>query len=241
MSNYDILPKSIITVPRQNTKKNIRGKNHKWEGHSTRSSFSPFNIPIGDFAVKYYLKDCTQLYDPWAGWGERHKIAKDNNIPYFGYDISPTAIEFACKNFDVSNNLGNSITDPIPDFDGLITCPPYFNLERYDGEKKDGQISKCRKWEEFLKLYRHTWLRAIGKAKSGTTFVVQVGNWRKKHKFYDLEYETQKIFMDCNMKIFDKIILSHDGNVNVPMQLPQCKRLGYVVKIHQTLLVFKKP
>ena len=43
------------------------------------------------------------------------------------------------------------------------------------------------------------------------------------------------------MKPFDKVILSHKKQAKIKIMLPQVKRLGYTVKVHQILLVFVKP
>ena len=80
--------------------------------------------------MEYFLRDATTLFDPFAGWGERHIAAKNANKVYLGYDISQNAIEFAKSHYKVNNILANSLTEEIPYHDGLITCPPYWNLEK---------------------------------------------------------------------------------------------------------------
>jgi len=40
---------------------------------------------------------------------------------------------------------------------------------------------------------------------------------------------------------FDKVVLSYKKISPIKIQVPQAKRLGYSVKVHQTLLVFQKP
>jgi len=39
---------------------------------------------------------------------------------------------------------------------------------------------------------------------------------------------------------FDKVILSAKKHSKIKIMLPQSKRLGYSVKVHQVLLVYKK-
>ena len=43
------------------------------------------------------------------------------------------------------------------------------------------------------------------------------------------------------MKPFDKVILSTKKQSKIKVMLPQAKRLGYTVKVHQILLIFEKP
>ena len=68
-----------------------------------------------------------------------------------------------------------------------------------------------------------------------------VGDWRKNHKFYDFTYQTEKIMEKCGLKPFDKIILSYKKISPIKIMLPQTKRLGYTVKVHQYLLIYVKP
>ena len=68
-----------------------------------------------------------------------------------------------------------------------------------------------------------------------------VGDWRKKNIFYDFTYQTEKIMEKCGMRVFDKVVLSQKKIYPIKLHMPQAKRLGYTVKVHQTLLVYEKP
>jgi hypothetical protein len=41
-------------------------------------------------------------------------------------------------------------------------------------------------------------------------------------------------------KPFDKVVVSRLTTSKIKIMLPQAKRLGYTVKVHETLSVFKK-
>jgi hypothetical protein len=45
----------------------------------------------------------------------------------------------------------------------------------------------------------------------------------------------------CGMRVFDKVVLSQKKIYPIKLHMPQAKRLGYTVKVHQTLLVYEKP
>ena len=68
-----------------------------------------------------------------------------------------------------------------------------------------------------------------------------VGDWRKNHKYYDLEFVVSKIFKDMGAEIVDKVVVSRKKVSKIKIMLPQAKRLGYSVRVHENLLVFKKP
>ena len=118
----------------------------------------------------------------------------------------------------------------------MLTCPPYWNLEKYE---KDG-IDRDKSWEGFLEKYETILSRAIKNALPEAKYCIMVGDWRKNHKFYDLTFQTEKILQKHGMKPFDKVILSYKKISPIKLMLPQAKRLGYTVKVHQTLLVYKK-
>tara|TARA_B110000444_G_C18824088_1_gene589361 strand:- start:510 stop:1271 length:762 start_codon:yes stop_codon:yes gene_type:complete len=237
--SYKYMPISIFDVAPKG-KKGIRGKRN-WSKEKTvkssRSSYSPFPMDVGEWCAEYFLREKKKIFDPFAGWGERHKVINNAGKSYVGYDISPNAIENAKNKFGVINELKNSMIDDIPSHDGLLTCPPYWNLEKY--ESKEG-LDRIKDWNDFIIDYEKLWKRVTEKAEKGSLYCIMVGDWRKAHKFYDLTYQTEKIMDKCGMVPFDKVVLSYRKITPIKMQLPQCKRLGYSCKVHQYLLVYKK-
>jgi DNA modification methylase len=229
-----IMPVSVIDIGKQ--EKRIIEKDHHAK-KSSRSGFSPFPDEINTLCFEFFLKNCNKIFDPFAGWGERASKAKEYGKDYYGVDISEEAIRVAKESFDVTNHLGDSKTCDIPEFDGVITCPPYFNLEKYASENG---IDRIKKWEDFLESYRFILERIIKEAKEGTTFCIMVGNWRSKGVYYDLQFETDKIFKDNNLTTIDKIVVSRKKVSKIKIMLPQCKRLGYSVNVHEHLLIYRK-
>ena len=238
--SYKYMPISIFDVQKMG-KKGIRGKRN-WSKSKTvpssRSTYSPFPPDVAEWCAMYFLRDKNNIFDPFAGWGERHKAIKDSSKNYIGFDISQKAIEHAKKTYNVDNVLANSMTDEIPIHDGLLTCPPYWNLEKY--ESKEG-LDQDDTWEKFLENYEKLWKRVTKNALSGSTYCIMFGDWRKKNVFYDLSYQTEKVMEKCGMKPFDKVILSYKKISPIKLLLPQCKRLGYSSKVHQYLLIYRKP
>lgn len=232
---YKYMPVSIFDVEKIG-RLGIRGKQDHNKS-SSRSSFSPFSPQIAEWCCDYFLRNANTVFDPFAGWGERHFACKNANKTYIGYDISQQAVDFAKEKYNVSNILADSSIEEIPPHNGLLTCPPYWNLEKYDS--KNG-LDKEKKWEKFIEKYEAIWQRVCKKAEPKSIYCIIIGDWRKNHKYYDFTYQTEKIMEKCGMKPFDKVILSQKKISPIKIQLPQAKRLGYTVKVHQTLLVYKK-
>ncbi len=226
------LPVSVIDVVPQ--KKRVMG-NHS--SYSSRMEYSPFPTEISDLCYQFFLKDCKNIIDPFAGWGERHAKALEWDKRYVGFDISEVAIENALKQYGVDNILADSMEVDIPEFDGLLTCPPYWNLEKYSS---DEGLDKEESWEAFKISLGNIFKRFYDKASESAVFCVVVGDWRKNHIYYDFEFTVCDIFKNLGAVIVDKVIISRKKVSKIKIMLPQAKRLGYTVKVHETLLVFKK-
>ena len=232
--SYKYMPVSVFDVKPVGMK-GIRGKQHH-EKKSSRSTYSPFPGDVAEWCAEYFLKQKNNIFDPFAGWGERHSAIKKAGKNYTGYDISLHAIQHAYEKYGVQNILANSLTEEIPVHDGLLTCPPYWNLEKYS---KEG-IDHIKKWGDFLENYEKIWKRTIEKAEDGALYCIMVGDWRKKHVYYDFTFQTERILTKYGMKPFDKVVLSYKKISPIKLMLPQAKRLGYTVKVHQNLLIYKK-
>lgn len=224
-----VLPTSVIDLVPQRS----RETNH--ENSSSRSEYSPFPEEVARLCYELYLRDAVRVYDPFAGWGERGYYADAYGIEYTGFDVSPVSIKHAFDTYGVVNTLANSLTHPIPKFDGLITCPPYWNLEKFSVAGIDAN----RTWNEFLADLQEIFRRAVKAARNPATFCVLVGEWREKGVYYDLEYQTRRIFAELGVPIFDQVTVSRKFTSKIKIMIPQAVRLGYTVRLHESLLVFK--
>ncbi len=229
---YKHIPVSVFDV--EEAGKNEIRKKQDHNKVSSRATYSPFPEDVAEWCAEYFLRDSQTVFDPFAGWGQRHKAIINKEKQYIGYDISPQAIQYAKENFNVDNILADSRTADIPEHDGLLTCPPYWNLEKYQADGLD----KIKEWNDFLVEYEKVWKRVIEKAKTGSKYCIVLGDWRKKGIYYDFVYQTEKIMDKLGMKPFDKVILSTKKQSKIKVMLPQAKRLGYTVKVHQILLIF---
>jgi len=229
---YKHIPVSVFDV--EEAGKNEIRKKQDHNKVSSRATYSPFPEDVAEWCAEYFLRDSQTVFDPFAGWGQRHKAIINKEKQYIGYDISPQAIQYAKDNFNVDNILADSRTADIPEHDGLLTCPPYWNLEKYQADGLD----KIKEWNDFLVEYEKVWKRVIEKAKTGSKYCIVLGDWRKKGIYYDFVYQTEKIMDKLGMKPFDKVILSTKKQSKIKVMLPQAKRLGYTVKVHQILLIY---
>lgn len=227
------LPVSVIEIAA--SKNGIREESGHNE-ESSRGGFSQFPHEIAETCAQLFLRDCKHVVDPFAGWGERGDAMKRNGLKYSGYDLSEEAITSAKQRYNVDNIKADSRLLDVPEHDGLLTCPPYWNIEQYKGNGLDKALS----WFHFLKEYRYVLSRFADKAERGSTYCVASGDWRDKGIYYDLTFQTEVILKQLGFTPHDKVIISRLGISKVKIMIPQAKRLGYTVKVHETLSVFKK-
>jgi DNA modification methylase len=229
-----VCPTSVIDLYAQS--KSVRRDTGGHNSKSSRAEYSPFPEEIARLCYELYLRDKTAIFDPFAGWGERGFYAKQYGMNYTGFDINPVAIEYARNTFGVINTLADSASDDPPEFDGLITCPPYWNLETYSPMGLDASGT----WPNFLSEYWHVFGRVYDFAKPGAVFCIQVGDWRSDGVYYDLAHKTRVLFEELGAETIDDVIVSRKNVTKIKVMLPQAKRLGYTVKMHEYLMVFRK-
>jgi len=227
-----VIPISVIDIAAQGKRKN---EDHN--STSSRANYSPFPTEIATLCAEFYLRDAKLVFDPFAGWGERGAAVKAQGKQYVGFDTSQEALDKAFADYGVVNLKADSSVAQIPKFDGLFTCPPYWNLETYAGETG---IDRLKTWEAFVEKLTLIFARCFNAASDGAIFCVMVGDWRKNHTYYDLEFQTSLIFKDLGAKVVDKVVVSRSKVSKIKIMLPQAKRLGYSVRVHENLLVFKK-
>lgn len=232
--SYKYYPVSVWEVQRMG-KLFMRGA--QTTSTSSRKTFSPFPTDVAEWVVRYFLRDCSSVFDPYAGWGERHAACRDAGKAYYGLDVSPAAVSHAQHEHGVQNICADSRHHtPLPAFDAVFTCPPYWNVEMFQG---DG-LHSLKTWTDFLQAYEDVWRRCVEAAPYPARFAVVVGDWRRQHQFYDLTFQTELILHRLGLVPFDKVILSHKRQAPLKAMVYQAKRLGYTCKVHQTLLVYDK-
>lgn len=237
LNYYDVLPVSVIECAKSEKKR--RDGNKDFNNQSSRAMYSEFWPEAATLAYQHWLRDCKLVADPFAGWGERHHYAKENGITYKGFDLSPEAIEYAKEEYGVENTLADSMGATLEGFDGLLTCPPYWNLELYSDNSRGGD--RIKTWSEFKSWYAELFRHWYEMADAGAWFVIVTGNWRMKKVYYDLDYWTRHCFSQYGAEMKDSVILSRRKISKIKIMMPQAKEHKYSVNVHETMNVFRKP
>ena len=124
------------------------------------------------------------------------------------------------------------------EFDFILSCPPYFNLEVYSD--LDGDISNLQDYEEFLVHYSNIINKTCSKLKKGGFACFVVGDIRdKKGNLLGFVPDTINIFKKAGLNFYnDAILLTPLGSAM--LRANNTMKTKKLTKVHQYVLIFKK-
>jgi DNA modification methylase len=221
------------------------------EGYDNKDNYvSVFDPALCEVLYHWFCEDGGTILDPFAGGSVRGIVANYLGYKYTGIDIREEQIESnreqALKILSIKNQpqwyLGDS-NELLQNkwstkFDLLMSCPPYANLEVYSD--LEGDISN-KPYKIFLELYESIIQRSCNLLKSGGYACFVVGEVRDKNGFYlGFVPDTIKAFEKCGMKFYNEAILLNPI-ASASMRANGNMKSKKLVKVHQNILVFKKP
>jgi len=221
-------------------------------GKKTLSTLSTFPANITQSYVALLSKEGDKVYDAFMGHNSRAEDVLSAGRKYYGYDVHKFPLEFTQKaidRFDKSLyelNLGSSEKCKYENesMDFSITCPPYADVEKYNeiySEVVQEDLSS-KKYEEFLWLYNNCLKETYRVLKSGSFFVIVVGDKHSNGKLQSLMLDTIKICKINGFDLHDINIYDRKSNIggdlNYKTFILKCRRFPC---IHEYILIFKKP
>ena len=207
--------------------------------------YSKFSYGLAEFVVRYWSEEGDLILDPFMGWGVRGAVATMLGRSYWGYEVSPTMFDKTRRflNIDgVKEKIELVMGDGLkleqgPDAADLIfTCPPYWNLEKYESVPR--QISDCSTYEEFLAMLSKGFEKYNEVLKKGKFCVFVVSDFRKDG-FKLLHRDVIGMAEKVGLKIWD-ILISVRKNPFVWKQIARCDKQRYTSNSHEYILVFRK-
>lgn len=131
---------------------NVRAACSNWGG-KTPINFTP---SLAKFIIENYSKEGDLVLDPCAGFGGRMLGCLAANRKYFGIDPEKSTVDglnrmgkdLSIDNFIIKDCTFEDFNDDIK-ADLIFTCPPYFNLERYNDNNKDQSYIKYGDYESW--------------------------------------------------------------------------------------------
>ena len=214
--------------------------------------FSEFNPLVSQNITNYWSDENDVVLDPFAG-RTRGVVSGLTHRKYYGFEISPTVykavievIESGKDKFDegfkpiIYNDDSFNINKyNIPDTDCIFSCPPYWNLEKY--ESVPGQLSDIEDYNSFLERFKQIMEKCINKLKDNGFICLVVGDFRKDEKLISFEADITKTMESIpRIVLWDKIVLQNIDHGWASRKFGSIKHKRIVSKVTEYLLVFKK-
>jgi DNA modification methylase len=206
---------------------------------------SVFDPVLCEIALRWFCPKGGRVLDPFAGGTSLGIVASTLGFNFVGVEVRANQVH-ANERLNVKRAkwvLGDSakIDEKFPggQFDLVLTDPPYFNLEKYSGDKRDG--SSRKDYATFMTWLRSILARAARVLRKDRFFVVKIGEVRGSDGNYvNLVGDTIRACMSAGLKYYNEaILITKLGSlpVRAGRVFSASRKLG---KTHQQVLVFVK-
>jgi ParB-like chromosome segregation protein Spo0J len=212
---------------------------------------SIFDPVLCELMYLWFAPPNATIVDPFAGGSVRGVVASVLGHQYMGTELrteqvdanraqasdiltadQPTPVWQADDAMNIQNHFGDV------QFDMLLTCPPYADLEVYSADPRDISTMEYSKFNE---TYRDIIKRSTALLKDNTFAVCVVGEVRDKNGgYYNFVGDTIKAFEDAGLHYYNEIILVNmvgTLGMRITKQFSSGRKIG---KTHQNVLVFWK-
>lgn len=212
---------------------------------------SVFDPSLTELMYKWFCPENGAILDPFAGGSVRGIVANYLGYKYSGIELRQEQVdsnrEQALNILPIENQpqwyCGDS--EKLLDdkwnlkFDFLFSCPPYADLEVYSDLPDD--LSNMD-YKDFLTKYCSIIKKSLELLKSNSYACFVVGDVRDKQGYYlDFISDTKKAFINSGAKLYNEAILLNSVGT-ASMRANRIFSAGQkLVKIHQNVLIFKKP
>lgn len=219
-------------------------------GRKPMTGTSVFDPALCELIYNWYCPENGTILDPFAGGSVRGIVANYLGYNYTGIDIRQEQIdsnrEQALKLLPVNRQpqyyVGDSnvvLTELLPMYDLVFSCPPYADLEVYSEMKED---LSTMEYNEFIKVYAEIIKKAVAKLKSGGYACFVVGDIRDKKGFYrDFISHTKQSFINAGAGLYNEAILLQPLGTAMLRAGKIFEAGGKLTKVHENVLIFKKP
>lgn len=213
------------------------------------NQISTFDPALCELMYTWFCPQGGSVLDPFAGGSVRGVVAQYLGYRYTGIDIRLEQVEEnqrqALEIFGlgtlplwITGNSNTVLNELQSDFDMVFSCPPYADLEVYSD--LEGDISNMD-YPDFLTAYSEIIEKSCRLLRPGGYAVFVVGEVRNKQGYYvGFVSDTVRAFERCGVRFYnDAVLLNAVGTA--PVRANKYMKSQKLAKIHQNVLVFKKP
>lgn len=209
---------------------------------------SIFDPVLTELVVSWFSAKGDRIIDPFAGGSVRGIVSGTLERNYTGIDlrqeqvdanvVQGEAIKPTCAPVWICGDSMNIKTLASGEYDFMLTCPPYGDLEVYSDDPAD--ISNMSA-DDFDKTYMEILHRTVSMLKDDRFAVVVVGNYRDKKGFLrDLVGLTVRAMESAGMRYYnDFIVVTPIGSlpIRAGKAFQSTRKMG---RTHQYALCFVK-
>lgn len=219
-------------------------------GRKPMEGVSIFDPALCELIYNWYCPENGTILDPFAGGSVRGIVANYLGYKYTGIDIRQEQIdsnrEQALKLLPVDKQpqyyVGDSnvvLTELIPMYDLVFSCPPYADLEVYSEMEND---LSTMEYDKFIRVYTEIIKKSVAKLKNGGYACFVVGDIRDKKGFYrDFISHTKQAFINAGAGLYNEAILLQQLGTAMLRAGKIFEAGGKLTKVHENVLIFKKP
>lgn len=222
-------------------------------GKESHKGISVFDPVLTELMYNWFCPEKGMIIDPFAGGSVRGIVANYLGFNYTGIELRPEQVESNRQQgldiLPITNQPqwyeGDSdvlLNDKWNfDFDLIFSCPPYMDLEVYSDRPDD--LSTLSD-DDFTLKYESIIKKSCDKLKKDGFAIFVVGDVRDKKTGYykDFITITKMAFYKAGLKLYNEAILLENGLNTAAMRADKQFTAGKkLVKVHQNVLIFKKP
>ena len=221
----------------------------KAKANNSANYVSIFDPALCEVLYNWFCVGGKEILDPFSGGSVRGIVANKLGYKYTGIDIRQEQIdsnrEQGIDILEIDNQpnwyVGDSnkvLNDFNKEFDFVFSCPPYADLEVYSD--LEGDISN-KPYKDFMIAYESIIKKSCNLLKSGGYACFVVGEVRdKKGNYIGFVPDTINAFRRAGMNFYNEGILLN-AIASASMRANGNMKSQKLVKVHQNILVFKKP
>lgn len=219
-----------------------------YRGKVTASIFNP---AVAAWLLNCFAPDEGTCFDPFAGGGTRAIMAAKHGLDYVGMELrleEVHAVRERCASAGVEDRVTLLLGDAqeCPGIQGahfadfLLTCPPYYNLERYEGGERD--LSMKPTYRAFLDGLGRVVAQCRRLLKPGATACWVVGLIRDDAgELIPFHHDVVRLHREAGFTLREEIIL-HQVNTGAIQRVGNFdKGRRHLIRVHEYALVFRAP
>jgi len=216
---------------------------------------SIFNPIIMGLIFKFYPPEPgAVVYDPFGGGGTRALMSVAYGYKYIGVELRKEEVDaveariagymdkagYMSGTWDIKHGDSRHVPS-IPDehADMLITCPPYYDMEPYDGGVND--LSMAATYDQFLDMLGEVVDECYRILKPGAMACWVIGLHRKKDGvLLPMHHDLGYLHLYRGFDIYEEVIIHMQNTGSVQRVGNFAKGDNRLIRIHEYLLIFKK-